>query len=238
MRHLWLCIIDGCLIRSGPVQPGDTMRSLMEKLSRTFPHMAPDSLKIIREDGRIFDTELGFSNPSPINANDPESQKILAAVGVVEGYVGVKVHQGKTIEEILQAEAGTISGKINDNMDYAIYDFTGEQLASIEDMIALLEPENAPEPLFQPEGGGKRRRGRRNEKGQGRGRGRRPQRKSSDSETASPKSGEQSPSNQNETEKPSAPSESAPRSNEANGNSGDNSPRTNDQNVSSESSGN
>jgi hypothetical protein len=160
MQHIWICIIDGCLIRSGPVHAGDTINLLQEKLFKTFPHMGPESLKVVREDGKVFDMEMGFSNPTH---DDKTAHTILAAVGVVEGFVGVKIHRNVTAEEVLEMEAGSFSGKIDDNMDFGVYDFTGEQLASIEDMILHLGPESAPEPLYQPpsEDSGRRVRSRR-----------------------------------------------------------------------------
>ncbi len=145
MRHIWICIIDGCLVRSGMVQPGDTMPMLMERLTRIFPHMGTDSIKVVCEDGRVFDTELPFSSPSLGDAARPEGDDALAAVGVVEGHVGVKVHHGKPAEDILNAEANTFSGRLTDNMDFGLYDFSGEQIASIEDIITLIGPENAPD---------------------------------------------------------------------------------------------
>lgn len=161
MQHIWICIIDGCLIRSGPVHPDDTITLLQEKLFKTFPHMGPESLKVVREDGKVFDMEMGFSNPT---YDEKAAHTILAAVGVVEGFVGVKIHRHVTAEEVLEMEAGSFSGKINDHMDFGIYDFTGEQMASIEDMILHLGPESAPEPLYQPpseDSGGRRVRSRR-----------------------------------------------------------------------------
>lgn len=176
MRHIWLCIIDGVLVRSGMVQPGDTMPLLMERLLRVFPHMGADSIKVVAEDGRIFDNELWFSSPTLGEVKKPEGDDALAAVGVVEGHVGVKVHHGKTAEEILGAEANTFSGRLTDNMDFGLYDFTGEQVASIEDIITLIGPENTPDlgpyaaPLQQA-ANPQRRRARRQQRGR-RGRGR------------------------------------------------------------------
>ncbi|MBI4027469.1 MAG: hypothetical protein HY360_20960 [Verrucomicrobia bacterium] len=149
MRHIWICMIDGCLVRAGAVQPGDTMPLLLERLLKVFPHMQPEALKIVCEDGRIFDNELWFANPT---LRDPQAQtpdNLLVAVGVVDGHVGVKVHHGLTAEQILEAEASTFSGRINDNMDFGVYDFSGEQHASIEDMIALVESETPP-PSAEP----------------------------------------------------------------------------------------
>jgi hypothetical protein len=147
MQHIWICIIDGCLIRSGSVRPGDTIEVLREKLFRVYPHMGPESLKVVREDGKIFDPEMGFSNPT---YDEKVARETLAAVGVVEGFVGVKIHRNVNAEQVLESEAGSFSGKINDNMDFGVYDFSGEQVASIEDMILHLGPESAPDPLYQP----------------------------------------------------------------------------------------
>lgn len=142
MRHIWICLIDGCLVRSGSVQPADTMPVLLERMLRVFPHMAPESLKVICEDGRVFDSELWFSNPTLGDPQLAEKDDLLAAVGVVDGHVGVKLHRGLTPEEVLQREISSFSGKIDDNMDFGIFDFSGEQLGSIEDMIVLLGPQS------------------------------------------------------------------------------------------------
>ena len=129
MRHIWVCLIDGCLVRSGVVQPGETMPMLADKLHRCFPHMGPDSLKVICEDGRLFDHELPFSSPSLRDPNTKGEDDLLAAVGVVDTFVGVKIHRGLSTEEVLDAEAHTFSGKITDNMDFGVYDFNGDLLA-------------------------------------------------------------------------------------------------------------
>lgn len=165
MRHIWVCLIDGCLVRSGAVQPGETMPMLADKLLRSFPHMGSDSLKVICEDGRIFDRELSFSNPTLRDPNSKEPDNLLAAVGVVDAFVGVKIHKGITVEEVLDAEAHAFSGKITDNMDFGVYDFNGNLLASIEDMMTLVAPEQAPDPLLQPSDENRHRRARRTRQG-------------------------------------------------------------------------
>ncbi len=141
-------MIDGCLIRSGSVQSGETIFSLSDQLIRVFPHMGKDSLKVICEDGKIYDSELPFSAPTHEKSPSSHVDDALIAVGVVEGHMGVKIHHGMMVEEVLQAEASAFSEKITDYMDFGVYDFSGEQLASIEDMIALVSPEHAPEPLL------------------------------------------------------------------------------------------
>jgi len=144
MRHIWICIIDGCIVRSGPVKSSETMPVLMERLMRTFPHMGNNSVQVISEDGRVFDSELWFSHPTEGDVK-PEQDELLAAIGVVNGFVAAKVHRGLSVEEIIQSEAGSFSGKINDDVDFGIFDFSGDQLASIEDMIAVAGPEIVPE---------------------------------------------------------------------------------------------
>jgi len=149
MRHIWICLIDGFLVRSGAVKAGDTMPLLLERVTRIFPHAGPDSVKVFSEDGRIFDSDLWFSNPAHENSDVAKAEQILVAVGVVDGHVGIKIHRGMNFDEVLQVEANTFTEKIAENMDFGIYDFSGEQLASIEDMIALIGPENTADPVFQ-----------------------------------------------------------------------------------------
>jgi hypothetical protein len=148
MRHIWICLIDGVIVRSGPIQPTDTMPIVLEKLMRVYPHMQTDSLKVIREDGLIFDSELSFSNPSPNDPNRADVDDILAAVGVVEGHLGVQIYHGKSPEDILTTEASNFPEKITEQMDFGIFNFAGDQLVSIEDVITFLGPKNVQE--FQP----------------------------------------------------------------------------------------
>lgn len=154
MRHIWICLIDGCLIRSGPVQASETMPILLERLLKIFPHMGPHAVKVIAEDGRLFDDELWFASPTAADPKTAESDTLLAAVGVVEGHVAVKLHHGKSIEDVLNAEAGSFTGRITDDVDFGVYDFFGEQQASIEDIIAVLGPEQSGEPPQRQPGGG------------------------------------------------------------------------------------
>ncbi len=135
MRYLWICVIDGCLIRSGPVRPADTMAMLSERVARSLPHMGPESLKVIAEDGRIYSGEVTFPSGS---ASEPADGGDLVAVGIVSQFVGVKVHHGLGIEAVIELEAQSFSGRLNDQVDFGIFNFLGEQLASIEDMIAFL----------------------------------------------------------------------------------------------------
>lgn len=151
MRHIWICLIDGVIVRSGPVQPTDTMPVLLERLMRVYPHMQSDSLKVIREDGLIFDSELSFSNPAHNDPNRPDVDDLLAAVGVVEGHLGVQIYHGKTPEEILIGESKTFPEIITEQMDFGIFNFAGDQLISIEDMITYLGPQCVPD--FQPREG-------------------------------------------------------------------------------------
>ncbi len=176
MRHIWICIIDGCIVRSGPVKPSETMPVLMERLMRTFPHMGSNSVQVISEDGRVFDSELWFSHPTEGDVK-PEQDDLLAAIGVVNGFVAAKVHRGMSIEEIIQSEAGSFSGKINDDVDFGIFDFSGDQLASIEDMIVVAGPEIVPEGAPDDvKNRSRQRRARRATRGSRGGRGRRPRR--------------------------------------------------------------
>ncbi len=180
MRHIWICIIDGCIVRSGPVKPSETMPVLVERLMRTFPHMGTNSVQVISEEGRVFDSELWFSHPTEGDVK-PEHDDLLAAIGVVNGFVAAKVHRGMSVEDIIQSEAGSFSGKINDDVDFGVFDFSGDQLASIEDMILVAGPETAPD--AGGGGGGddvrnrsRQRRARRATRGGRGGRGRRPRR--------------------------------------------------------------
>jgi hypothetical protein len=145
MRHIWICLIDGVIVRSGPVQPGDTMPLLLEKLMRVYPHMQTDSLKVVREDGSIFDSELWFASPSPNDPNRIDVDDILVTVGVVEGHLGVRIYHGKSPEDILTTEANTFPEKITEQMDFGIFNFAGDQLVSIEDMISHLGPQSSQE---------------------------------------------------------------------------------------------
>lgn len=145
MRLIWICLIDGVIIKSGAVQPGDTMPLLTERLMKSYPHTGPDSLKVIGEDGRVFDSELPF--PTPTSSDSQTTDDVFAAVGVVDNFVGVKIHRDKTPDEILEAELSSFTGKITDNMDFGIFDFSGEQLVTIEEMLAMVSPDQAPEPI-------------------------------------------------------------------------------------------
>jgi hypothetical protein len=145
MRHIWICLIDGVIVRSGAVQPQDTMPMLQEKLMRVYPHMQIDSLKVLREDGSVFDVELPFHNPSPNDPNRKDVDDILAAVGVVEGHLGVQIYHGKATEEILATEANNFPEKITEQMDFGVFNFAGDQLVSIEDVINFLGPKNVQE---------------------------------------------------------------------------------------------
>ncbi len=170
-RFIWICIIDGCIVRSGAVQVGETMPKLIERVSRHLPHMASDSMKVVGEDGKVYDSEAWFPGPAPEVAGAP-SETELVAVGVVEAFFGAKLHHGATPEEVIQTEAKSFSGRIDDMVDFGVFDFSGEQLASIEDMVAYVqqtEPEKAPDYVNEEQGashgnggggGGRRGRGR------------------------------------------------------------------------------
>ncbi len=119
----------------------DTMAMLSERVARSLPHMGPESLKVIAEDGRIYSGEVTFPSGS---ASEPADGGDLVAVGIVSQFVGVKVHHGLGIEAVIELEAQSFSGRLNDQVDFGIFNFLGEQLASVEDMIAFLgvgEPE-------------------------------------------------------------------------------------------------
>ena len=154
MRYIWICIIDGCIVRSGMVQTGETMPKLIERVSRHLPHMGPDSMKVVGEDGKVYDSEAWFPGPAP-EVPDPAPETELIAVGVVEACFGVKLHHGATPEEVIQAEAKSFSGRIDDMVDFGVFDFSGEQLASIEDMVAFVqqtEPDKVPDYVNDAEG--------------------------------------------------------------------------------------
>ncbi|MCC7517892.1 MAG: hypothetical protein IT578_01775 [Verrucomicrobiae bacterium] len=175
MRYIWICIIDGCIVRSGAVQAGETMPKLIERISRHLPHMASDSMKVVGEDGKVYDSHAWFPGPAPETPGAPPETELIAA-GVVESFFGVKLHHGATPEDVIQAEAQSFSGRIDDMVDFGVFDFSGEQLASIEDMVAYVqqtEPDKAPDyvdeskgPPHEGEGGdGRRRRGRNRQRG-------------------------------------------------------------------------
>ena len=149
MRHFWVCLIDGFLIRSGAIKPGDTMQGLLEQISRYLPHAQPDAVKVIREDGHIFDNQIWFSNPTEHDSQAARDENLYAAIGVVNGHLGVKIHRGFHLEDILHGEAETFSGKITEDTDFGIYEFSGEQVASIEDITNLLGPDDTLDPSLR-----------------------------------------------------------------------------------------
>jgi hypothetical protein len=167
MRHIWICLIDGVLIRSGLVHPGETMPSLLEKLLQRYPHMRPEAMKVIREDGAIFDNELWFSTSSVEGPKPEEHDDVLAVVGVVDGHIGVNIRKGKSAEDILMNEAQSLEDHLAEDVDFGIFNFNGEQVASIEDMMSFITP-----PAQEAENGGGQQNGGPGDDSKRRGRGR------------------------------------------------------------------
>jgi hypothetical protein len=167
MRHIWICLIDGVLIRSGLVHPGETMPALLEKLLQRYPHMRPEAMKVIREDGAIFDSELWFSTSSVEGPKPEEQDDVLAVVGVVDGHIGVNIRKGKSAEDILMNEAQSLEDHLAEDVDFGIFNFNGEQVASIEDMMSFITP-----PTQETENGGEQQNGGPGDDSKRRGRGR------------------------------------------------------------------
>lgn len=173
------------------------MPKLIERVSRHLPHMASDSMKVVGEDGKVYDSEAWFPGPAPEVAGAPPETE-LVAIGVVEAFFGAKLHHGATPEEVIQAEAKSFSGRIDDMVDFGVFDFSGEQLASIEDMVAYVqqtEPEKAPDFVHEAQGaphgnGGGGRRGRGRQRGR---RGRRDFRQQTNGRAPSPGQPAESP---------------------------------------------